>query len=103
MPHEGSAWAAASNPAIAWLNQNEWSRATARVNSFCAAWLQDVGKFTMPSPSGICCAPADRAKRRVTETAMARDRIVVLLFSTYIECPRLSQRACQQERIDVTG
>src|SRR5262245_47722846 len=98
MPHEGSAWAAASNPAIAWLNQNEWSRATARVNSFCAAWLQDVGKFTAPSFSGTCCAPADAAKRNVMEMAMARDRIVVLLFSTQIERPRSWQRTCQQRR-----
>src|SRR5262245_64978956 len=103
MPHEGSAWTAASNPAIAWLNQNEWSRATARVNSFCAASLQDVGKFTAPSFSGTCCAPADATKRSVMEMAMARDRIVVLLFSTQIERPRSWQRTCQQRRIDVTG
>ena len=49
IPHEGSAFAAASNPVIAYWNQKECSRATARVNSFWAAGLHDVGKFTEPS------------------------------------------------------
>src|SRR5215510_14383515 len=87
MAQPGSAWAAASNPLIAWPNQKEWSSATARVNSFCAAGLQEVGKLTVPSFSGACWAPADMANRRARDTAMASDRIVVLLFSDTVECP----------------
>src|SRR5215510_15937711 len=79
MPHEGSAWSAASKPLMAWLNQKEWSKATARVNSCCAAALQDVEKLTVPSFSGTCWAPADTAKSRLSVTTMAAGRMVRLL------------------------
>src|SRR5215470_9918381 len=79
MPHEGSAWSVASKPLMAWLNQNEWSKATARVNSCCAAALQDVEKLTVPSFSGTCWAPADTAKSRLSVTTMAAGRMVRLL------------------------
>src|SRR5262245_30489259 len=85
MPQDGSARPAASNPAIAWLNQKEWSMATARVNSFCAAGLQEVGKFTVPSFSGSRWALAGTAKRTATETAMAKDRMVSSFYPTRVE------------------
>src|SRR5262245_55179980 len=98
MPQDGSARPAASNPAIAWLNQKEWSMATARVNSFCAAGLQEVGKFTVPSFSGSRWTLAGTAKRTATETAMAKDRMVFLLLPDTRRADHLSQRTCQRER-----
>src|SRR5262245_1823245 len=76
MPQQGSAAAVASNPLIAYWNQNEGSIATARVNSVCAAGLHDVGKFTVPSFS--VAAPV-RARSNTSTAAMADTRIVILL------------------------
>ena len=47
--HEGSAFSVALKPSIACANSKEWSNATARLNSGCAAALQDVEKLTAPS------------------------------------------------------
>src|SRR5262245_53488261 len=80
MPQLGSAWAAASNPLIEYTNQKEWSMATARLNSFCAAGLQVVGKLTVPSFSSW--APAARGKSRPRRAAITPVRMNVLLSHT---------------------
>src|SRR5215468_6583056 len=80
MPQEGSATAAASKPLMAFENQNEWSRATARVNSCWAAGLHVVGNVTEPSFSADGSAAAAGRVTSRTESAIAAVRIVVLLW-----------------------
>jgi len=63
MPHPESCCRTLEKDALAGSNQNEWNSAIARLNSFCAAALQETGKLTSPSFSGppLCGARASRA------------------------------------------
>src|SRR5215510_5982902 len=80
IPQEGSAWTAASNPLVACENQNECSSATARVNTFWAAGVHDVGKFTVPSFSTDCWAPTGVARSRPIIMTIAATRMLEFSF-----------------------
>src|SRR5262245_28245669 len=77
MPQDGSACATALKPRMAWVNQNEWSSATARVKSACTAGLHVVGKLTVPSRSWGWVAAGTAARTRVV-TRVSILRFIVL-------------------------
>src|SRR5262245_3605249 len=78
MPQEASACAAPSNPLIAYSNQKEWRKATARVNSAWAAALHEVGKLTVPSFSVVCWA-LDGRTGRTSNKPMSRAIVSVCI------------------------
>src|SRR6185295_7740334 len=55
MLHCGSMLPTSVNAFCASSYSNEWSHATARLNCFCAAGLQDTEKLTVPSFSDLSC------------------------------------------------
>src|SRR5919201_4089495 len=81
MAQLGSAWAAASKRAVAEAYANEWRSASAVLNSFCAAALQDVGKCRLPSfPSGASPKAGVRPNPRATASTSVTRRMRSLLF-----------------------
>src|ERR1700757_3164840 len=109
MPQVGSFLSAAVNPSMARLNWKECSRATARSNSFCAAWLQDVAKCTAPSfsPSSCGCSCA----MPFGTSTMAINLVITLVLIIPLPGPemigesmmrrKLLRRQAKQSRITV--
>src|ERR1035441_7231049 len=85
MPHAGSFWVTAAKVSLAFSYQKEWSMATALLNCDWTAWLQETGKFTLPSfagsPAGCSCSCwAIAGATKVAQTAISTTEINVIRF-----------------------
>src|ERR1017187_5159366 len=85
MPHAGSFWVTAAKVSLALSYQKEWSMATALLNCGWTAWLQETGKFTVPSfagsPAGCSCSCwAIAGATKVAQTAISTTEINVIRF-----------------------